>query len=244
MSALEDLVRKVSTLEKTLNAYITQDRVSRSLSIGWIKSAYTWVYVSSTSFKIVGVDIRSSFPVGTKIWLYQSGNKYFYVISAAMSGSDTLITVSAGSDYTIANAAIIDPYYSYMLNPVGFPSKFNYTVSWIGSGSNPAIVNGTLTGVFWMNDAEVHQFAQIDVGSSTTWGSGILSIGFAAGAPSFRFPGTINMLDTSAGTRYVGSCEAAGAHTLYASTGAAVSGTVPFTWATGDRLTMQTVYKI
>lgn len=96
------------------------------ISTGWISDSDTWVYVSATQLKIVGKDVRSRFPVGTKLRLTQGTVKYFYAIAAAMSGSDTLITLTGGSDYALANAAITSPAYSYAARPQGFPNIFSY----------------------------------------------------------------------------------------------------------------------
>jgi len=88
---------------------------------GWIYDTDTWSYVSTTSFKVSGKDVRYRFPKGTKIKLVQSGaTKYFYVIATAYS-ADTTITITGGSDYSLANAAISGQAYSYAAAPQGFP---------------------------------------------------------------------------------------------------------------------------
>jgi hypothetical protein len=66
--------------------------------------------------------------------IYQKGDKlrfkqtagtyvYMYVVSVA----DTVLTVTGGSDYTVANEAITVPAYSHIENPLGFPQWFNLT---------------------------------------------------------------------------------------------------------------------
>ena len=89
---------------------------------GWIYDTDTWTYVSATSFKITGKDVRDRFPKGTKIKLVQSGSqKYFYVIATAYTSGNTTITITGGSDYTLASAAISGQAYSYAASPQGFP---------------------------------------------------------------------------------------------------------------------------
>lgn len=92
------------------------------LAGGWTyDDLYTWVYASSTTFTIAGVDARSQFPLGTKLALYQSGAiKYFYVTATAFS-TNTTVTVSGEGTYTLANVPIDKPAFSYALNPVDFP---------------------------------------------------------------------------------------------------------------------------
>ena len=88
---------------------------------GWIYDTDTWTYVSATSFKITGKDVRYKFPKGTKIKLVQSGiTKYFYVTATAYS-ADTTITITGGSDYSLANEAISGQAYSYADTPQNYP---------------------------------------------------------------------------------------------------------------------------
>jgi hypothetical protein len=94
---------------------------------GWIYDTDTWSYVSTTSFKVSGKDVRYKFPNGTKIKLVQSGStKYFYVTATAYS-ADTTITITGGSDYSLANATISGQAYSYAAAPQDFPQWFNFT---------------------------------------------------------------------------------------------------------------------
>jgi hypothetical protein len=105
---------------------------------GWIPSA-ALVYVSASSFKITGVDVTATYIKGTKIKLTQTTDKYFYVTGSSFS-TDTTVTVTAGSDYTVANAAITSPYYSYASNPQGFPTWFSYTPTITGFSVDPTTV--------------------------------------------------------------------------------------------------------
>lgn len=102
----------------------------------WITDTDTWVYVNATSFKIEGKDVTSRFPVGCKLCFTQTSAKYFYVVSTAFS-TDTIVTVTGGSDYTIANAMITSPKYSYASSPTGFPQFFNWTETWNGFSTVP-----------------------------------------------------------------------------------------------------------
>lgn len=104
---------------------------------GWILGCDTWLYDSAESFKIAGKDVSALFEGGVKIRLKQGGAyKYFYSIGAVY-GTDTVVSVAGGSDYTIANAAITDNYYSYSSNPQGFPEWFNYTPVFTGFSVDP-----------------------------------------------------------------------------------------------------------
>lgn len=101
-------------------------------SDGWVSdSGDTWTYVSATSFKISGVDRTALFQPGTKIKLTQTTTKYFVVVSSVFS-TDTTVTITGGSDYSLANAAISANYHSYVANPQGFPDWFNFAPATTG----------------------------------------------------------------------------------------------------------------
>jgi hypothetical protein len=105
---------------------------------GWAPAIETWEYASSTSFSISG-DKRDKYQKGDKIRLKQGGDwKYFYITGVSYSAPNTTITITGGSDYTLANAAITDNYYSKAENPQGFPDWFNWTPAFTGFASAPA----------------------------------------------------------------------------------------------------------
>lgn len=104
------------------------------INTGWIPNNDTWTYASATTFTIAGVDRTAMFPKGTKLKLTQGTVKYFYVVGSAFS-TNTTITVTGGSDYTLAEEAITSPYYSYASSPQGHPIWFNYAPSYGANGS-------------------------------------------------------------------------------------------------------------
>jgi hypothetical protein len=107
---------------------------------GWVdrRDKETWVYASAITFTIAGVDATAKFRKGAKLrWKQGAGYKYAYVVSSSFGGGNTTVTVTGGSDYTVANAAITDNYISYVENPEGFPDWFNYAPSITGYSANP-----------------------------------------------------------------------------------------------------------
>lgn len=97
------------------------------------------VYVSASSIKFTGVDVTARYIAGTKLRFKQGGAyKYFYVLTSSYAASDTTITVTGGSDYSVANAAITDFYYSYAATPQGHPIWFNWVTT--ASGFTAAVV--------------------------------------------------------------------------------------------------------
>lgn len=88
---------------------------------GWTEFGHTLTYASATSFT-VAADITDQIAVGDKIKVTNGGStKYFYVTAVSYSSPNTTVTITGGSDYTLANSAITSPYFSKASSPVGFP---------------------------------------------------------------------------------------------------------------------------
>jgi len=106
-----------------------RDRII-SLNTGWIPADQSWAYASANTITVPS-GATAIYSVGDKIKITQTTVKYFYVTAVA----DTTLTVTGGTDYTVANDAITSPYYSKAVNPVGFPGWFAYTPSLSANGS-------------------------------------------------------------------------------------------------------------
>lgn len=102
----------------------------------WIPSSDTWVYASASSFTISGVDRTSVYATGTKLKFDQTGTKYAVVSSSSFS-TNTTVNIIVNTNYTIANAAITSPFYSYATTPPGFPAVFQFTTTYTGFSVNP-----------------------------------------------------------------------------------------------------------
>jgi Concanavalin A-like lectin/glucanases superfamily len=90
---------------------------------GWNSAGESWTYASSTTITVPS-DATTKYSLGDKIRLKQGGGyKYFYVTDL----TSTVLTVTGGSDYSVANASITDNDYSKVVTPVGFPQYFNWS---------------------------------------------------------------------------------------------------------------------
>jgi hypothetical protein len=99
---------------------------------GWNAVVGSWTYASASTIN-VPAGAASIYNKGDKVRLKQGGGyKYYYIIAIA----DTLLTVTGGSDFTVANSAITDMYYSKVENPLSFPHWFNYTSPVDGAGGS------------------------------------------------------------------------------------------------------------
>ncbi len=113
---------------------------------GWISDvSETWTYASGSgggtaTFTIAGVDLTAKYTPGTRIKLTQTTVKYFVVVSSSFS-TNTTVTITAGSSYTLANAAISVNYHSYDANPQGYPGWFNFAPSLSGWSGSPTVIS-------------------------------------------------------------------------------------------------------
>lgn len=120
------------------NANIADSRALSGMSLvngadGWTLVTDAWVYFSPTAITVPS-DATLRYAVGDRIKLTQTTVKYF-VVTAVTS---TTISITGGSDYTLANATITNPYYSKSLTPMGYPQWFNYAESWTGFSTAPS----------------------------------------------------------------------------------------------------------
>lgn len=97
----------------------------------------TCTYASASTFTMAG-DQTTVLSKGDRLKLTQTTAKYFYVIGVSHSAGTTTVTVTGGTDYTLANAAITTPFYSKEASPNGFPTWFAFTVGFTGFSANPA----------------------------------------------------------------------------------------------------------
>lgn len=89
---------------------------------GWIVINDTLSYSSADAPTfVIGTtkDLTGVIGVGMRIKLTQTTAKYFIVTAITSS----TITVYGGTDYTLANATITSPYFSYYKAPLGFPAS-------------------------------------------------------------------------------------------------------------------------
>jgi len=157
---------------------------------GWQPAKETWTYASASTITVPS-GAASRYAKGDKIKLTQTTVKYFYVIGVA----DTVLTVTGGSNYTVANAAISNNFYSHQLKPIDFPKTFNFTIaSWTTSGTaftnqptTPiayfsiidgicnvwivALANATSggTGIFYANITSGHLPISPDINTGSAW---------------------------------------------------------------------------
>jgi len=130
--ALGDFVSTLAGTETLINKTLTSPILQGTVD-GWILANESWAYASATTITVPS-GAATKYAKGDKIKITQTTAKYFYVVGVA----DTVLTVTGGSDYTVANAAIASPYYSHASSPIGFPDFFNFAATFTGFSSDPA----------------------------------------------------------------------------------------------------------
>lgn len=128
----------------------------------------------------------------------------------------------------------------------------NYTPTWTAS-VNPAIGNGAIAGRYRRptNSDLVHFTVRILMGGTTTYGTGVWSVGLPASpAPSAtaltHLVASGTAYDSSSGvTVPLSTRTASGAMIIGTASGpgSVATSTVPFTWASGDILTLNGFYE-
>lgn len=209
---------------------------------GWIQVTDTFTYASATTITVPS-DATTKYSVGDKLKMTNSGTKYFYIVGVAA----TVLTVTGGTDYTVANAAISGVYYSKAATPLSFPYTFAFTPSW----TNITVGNGTNVGAFSMDGKRVTVRTKFTLGSTSSVGTN----------PSYAYPITKNTYYTSnleplgAATGKLGgnywklstvartgispvALVTSGSYTSYND----VTATVPGTWANADILWTEVSY--
>lgn len=219
---------------------------------GWTAAGETWTYASAVTFTVSG-DQTAKYTAGVKIKLTQTTAKYFYVVSSSYGAPNTTVTVTGGSDYTLANAAITNPYYSRAETPAGFPDVFNYTPTWTSSGSAPAIGGGTLAGSFKLRGRMCLVMIRVVWAGDTTSGTGnyAWALPITAGSRMSQWMGQGVCRDAGSASYFVQPQVSASGATLTllvrmvdGTNVNSVTNAVPFTFGSSDNIALQVEYEI
>ena len=122
------------------------------------------------------------------------------------------------------------------------PTSTSYTPTWAGSGSNPAIGNGSIVGNYLRMGKLVHLVITVTAGSTTTFGTGAWSFSIPANTAAVGLFRWFGVDASGAGANNKDGAAYFPTSTTIALYHEASNGfggpTVPFTWANGDSLTV------
>ena len=160
------------------------------------------------------------------------------------SSSVTLDASTSGVVFnsSVPNYAITD---SGTSNLVYIGAK-NYTVSWTGSVSNPAIGNGSLTGLYTRTGRFVTAQVDLEIGTTTTMGSGTWFFSLPLLEAGNAIVSTGCGYVQSAGTVYPAvPIDLAGSQKVQVmANGGNITNAAPGAWAAGDFVRFTIVYQV
>ncbi len=213
------------------------------VSPGWNPISATLTYASATTIN-TNADLTGIIGKGDKIKLTQTTVKYFYVVAITSS----LITVTAGSDYTVANATITLPYFSHAGSLFDFPDYFNWlpTITGVTKG------NGNFMSQFKLIGKTVLFQIKLILGSTSAITGAVRISPPINGSDGLSCASNITLTDT--GSAFYSGSAIYGGNTMeiyanYIPSGTylksnELSATVPFTWTTNDVIAFSGNYKI
>ena len=148
---------------------INDNATSHSGDDGWSVAGETWTYASASTITVPS-GAASKYAKGDKIrWKQGAGYKYAYIVGVA----DTVLTVTGGSDYTVANDTVTDNYYSHQTSPIGFPQTFTFVPTWgCLTGDQPSLGSGSLAGKFSIIGTTCFFDIGTNMAVNTTFGTG------------------------------------------------------------------------
>lgn len=175
---------------------------------GWFATGETWTYAGADApvytVTIIG-DKTTKYEAGHRVKLTQTSAKYFIMVAVAYDSGTGLTTVTmyGGTDYTLANAAIVDPFYSGYKKPLGFPTDPNkWTVTftdaadrtqasavqntWYNVGSNSITIPIGAWRTKWMAGARSSTASTFTQGTLSNVNNGASDSDLTAGIGAFN----------------------------------------------------------
>lgn len=127
----------------------------------------------------------------------------------------------------------------------------SFSCTWRSGGTQPALGNGTLVSVYRRLGKTIDVQILLTIGSTSTFGTSFYYFDLPV-ASTRESMGMYSATDISAGSFSVGvsvisaltGLAGLGFITPLTTTGAATTATVPFTWATSDRLRIAATYEV
>ncbi len=180
---------------------------------GWIPYPGTLLYASGTTMT-AAVNETALWKKGVKIKCIQGGTqKYFYGVNSAFASGTTTVTVLAGTNYSLANAAISSVYYSYA-DAQGHPDYFDVGYgTWTTSGT--AFTNQPTTPLLRIAITENRAWLWgIFLTSGTSGGSGQFRLALTAGNVPNQVDNSLGNAMNVSDTTMTGVCTFNGFGTL------------------------------
>lgn len=115
--------------------------LNQSLVDGWVAVSGSWTYASASTITVPS-DATTVYQKGDRIrWKQGGGYKYGVIVVVA----STLLTILVNTDYTVANSAITDMWYSKADAPLNFPTGFAISAFATTGWSSPTYNTGRIS---------------------------------------------------------------------------------------------------
>jgi hypothetical protein len=217
---------------------------------GWEARSETWTRTGNHTFTVSG-DLTAIFRKYTRVQYNDGSVEYGTVLSSSHAAGTTTVNLIPNTSYSMAATTITGKYISYLPKPTGFPDNFTWTPSTIWT-----VGSGTLTCRFFPRSDGLMEhdiYFEFGSGSSLATSNYTPPAAHAIGSPTgSRMPvALVTYSDVSPATSYAGVALSVPTSSVFGlrvfsipttyAIQTAVSGTVPFTWATGDFLSIQGV---
>lgn len=229
--------------QKAVKEYVD----SAAGSSNWSLANDQLVYVSATSFRIVGVDRTSIYSKGTRIRYKQGGDYKYAVVTNSVFYTNTTVTIWGGNEYSLANnQAITNVYYSHIVSPTDFPVSFSYTPA----SGNFTVGNGVLLGRASIVGSLCHFQCSLNLGTTSSVAAGQLNFGSLPVACRSQYYSAFSVLIHSWGANIFGAT--CGINADFATTGISqiclsngiASNVSPITWKANDQIIISGTYEI
>jgi len=221
--------------------------------VEWTSCPETWTRTGNHTFTVSG-DKAAKYRKGTRV-RYKDGGSFDYgvVKSSSYSDPNTTVTLIINTDYEMAAATITDTYISYFEQPDGFPYDFNFSATL----SNVTVGNGTLVQKFRAGFGIFIYQVEFEFGSTSAIAGDVAftppvtPLNYNVNARN-AFGGNTNCHDANVTLNYSGNIiydpNGKLSARFYSVSGSLIVPTplslsAPFTWATGDVLTMNEAFK-
>lgn len=126
-------------------------------------------------------------------------------------------------------------------------TPITFTPTWVGSGSNPAIGNGTLTGTYSQRGKTVRFEVRVLCGGTTTFGTGTYTWALPLTAAAANRGSGFGYITDGAANRFLAAVLYVDTTTFQAAVDGTInvaSATVPMTWADTDQMSVGGEYEL
>lgn len=224
----------------------------QSLQSSWIAVSDTWTRTGNYTFTVSG-DKTATYRKGLRVRFKDGGGfKYGIIKSSSYSAPNTTVTLISNTDYLMAASTITEPAISDSEQPEGFPFEFNFSAALtsVTVGNGTLVQKFSVAGNLFLYHVEFNFGSTSAITGEVAFPPPVTPLSYDVNARDAL--GLALFFDVSAGTGYQGivllrtdgylGVRTSNVSGTYIINGVTTSN-LPFTWADGDKLTMNGCFK-